>query len=223
MLHDILNHGHLQWHSHINLSLNRDLVTELDLITEFDLITKFWEVSIEYLKRVQLVNIGRLLLQTPGPVPFGNCICSNIENILFWMCHVSGLWISKRKRRRSDSVSLYFHFLHLWFPLKWHQGSMNLWPWLTFMLNIAFHDFFLPWAHTNTSCFLYYYYLNYRHFTTDIQIYLNIYLTEFRWCPYVGPPFRKPDQRFRRFWSIWKIQLRYIIYYSFQGFFFKHM
>ena len=34
------------------------------------------------LQRVQLANRGRLLLRTPGPVPFGTCICSNVETIL---------------------------------------------------------------------------------------------------------------------------------------------
>ena len=32
--------------------------------------------------RVRLANRGRLLLRTPGPVPFGTCICSNVETIL---------------------------------------------------------------------------------------------------------------------------------------------
>ena len=31
-----------------------------------------------------------LLLRTPGPVPFGTCICSNVETILSWTCHVYG-------------------------------------------------------------------------------------------------------------------------------------
>ena len=26
----------------------------------------------------------------PGPVPFGTCICSNVETILSWTCHVYG-------------------------------------------------------------------------------------------------------------------------------------
>ena len=42
------------------------------------------------LQRVRLANRGRLLLRTPGPVPFGTCICSNVENILSWTCHVYG-------------------------------------------------------------------------------------------------------------------------------------
>ena len=42
------------------------------------------------LQRVRLANRGRFLLRTPGPVPFGTCICSNIETILSWTCHVYG-------------------------------------------------------------------------------------------------------------------------------------
>ena len=34
------------------------------------------------LQRVWLANRGRLFLRTPGPVPFGTCICSNVETIL---------------------------------------------------------------------------------------------------------------------------------------------
>ena len=40
------------------------------------------------LPRVRLANRGRLLLWTPGPVQFGTCICSNVETILSWTCHV---------------------------------------------------------------------------------------------------------------------------------------
>ena len=42
------------------------------------------------LQRVRLANRGRLLLRTPGPVPFWTCICSNVETILSWTCHVYG-------------------------------------------------------------------------------------------------------------------------------------
>ena len=42
------------------------------------------------LQRVRLATRGRLLLRTPGPVPFGTCICSNVETILSWTCHVYG-------------------------------------------------------------------------------------------------------------------------------------
>ena len=40
--------------------------------------------------QVPRANIGCLLLRTPGPVPFGTCICSNVETILSWTCHVYG-------------------------------------------------------------------------------------------------------------------------------------
>ena len=42
------------------------------------------------LQRVRLANRGRLLLRTPGLVPFGTCICSNVETILSRTCHVYG-------------------------------------------------------------------------------------------------------------------------------------
>ena len=71
-----------------DISLTRDLVTEQDLITVLDVITLFRKVSIGHLQRVRLANRGRLLLRTPGPVPFGTCICSNVETILSWTSHV---------------------------------------------------------------------------------------------------------------------------------------
>ena len=44
------------------------------------------------LQRVRLANRGRLLLRTPCPVPFGTCICSNVETILSWTRHIYGLF-----------------------------------------------------------------------------------------------------------------------------------
>ena len=38
---------------------------------------------------------GRLLLGTPGPVPCVTCICSNVETILSWTCHVYGPFESR--------------------------------------------------------------------------------------------------------------------------------
>ena len=32
-----------------------------------------------------------ILLRTPGPVPFGTCIYSNVETIFSWSCHVLNL------------------------------------------------------------------------------------------------------------------------------------
>ena len=54
----------------------------------FDVITLFQDFSIGHLQRVQLANRGRLLLWTPVPVPYGTCICSNVETIYSWTCHV---------------------------------------------------------------------------------------------------------------------------------------
>ena len=77
MLHDIPKHDHMMWNPPLFKHYKtRDLFTEVDLITNFDLITKFRQVSKEHM---QLANRGRLLLQTPGPVPFGSCMCSNVE------------------------------------------------------------------------------------------------------------------------------------------------
>ena len=39
---------------------------------------------------MRLANRGRLLLRTPGPIPFGTCICSYVETILSLTCHVYG-------------------------------------------------------------------------------------------------------------------------------------
>ena len=73
-----------------DISLNRDIVTELDIIAVFDVVNLFREVSIRQLQRVRLDNRGRLLLRTPGPVPFGTCFCSYVEIIHSWTCHVYG-------------------------------------------------------------------------------------------------------------------------------------
>ena len=66
-----------------------ELITELDFNTEFELITEF-EGFHRTLQRMRLANRGRLLLRTPCPVPFGTCICSYVENILSWTCHIYG-------------------------------------------------------------------------------------------------------------------------------------
>ena len=62
-----------------------ELITELDFI----LLSNFGGFH-RTLQRMRLANRGRLLLRTPGPVPFGTFICSNVETILSWTCHVYG-------------------------------------------------------------------------------------------------------------------------------------
>ena len=59
------------------------------LLPILTLLPKFWGFH-RTLQLVRLANRGRLLLRTPGPVPFGTCICSNVETILSWNCRVYG-------------------------------------------------------------------------------------------------------------------------------------
>ena len=66
-----------------------ELIIELDFITDLTLLPNFGGFH-RTIQRVRLANRGRLLLRTPGPVPFGTCICSNVETILSWTCHVYG-------------------------------------------------------------------------------------------------------------------------------------
>ena len=53
----------------------------LDLLPILTLLPNFGGFH-RTLQRMRLANRGRLLLRTPGPVPFGTCICSNVETIL---------------------------------------------------------------------------------------------------------------------------------------------
>ena len=88
MLHGMIIYSYTLHRS--GISPNRELIIELDLITVFDVITSFREVSKRHSKRVRLVNGGRLLFRTPGPVQFETCICSDVETILSWTCYVYG-------------------------------------------------------------------------------------------------------------------------------------
>ena len=66
MLNDILWPDHIQWQPPTDQTLYRTRP-----------LTEFWVVSIEHLRRVWHADRGRLLLRTPGPVPFWTCICSS--------------------------------------------------------------------------------------------------------------------------------------------------
>ena len=70
-------------HQFANLFPNWTLLPNLTLLPNFG---DFHRT----LQRVRLANRGRLLLRTPSHVPFGTCICSNVETILSWICHVYG-------------------------------------------------------------------------------------------------------------------------------------
>ena len=91
ILHDILGHGHLQWHP-LLIRHYTNFWTYHRTRHNY----QFWpyyQISGGFhrtLQRVRLANRGRLLLRTPGPVQFETCICSNFETILSWTCHVYG-------------------------------------------------------------------------------------------------------------------------------------
>ena len=75
------------------------------------------------LQRLRLANRRRLLLRTPGPVPFGTCICSNVENILSWTCHVYGpFWVSNIPRYFYFALYV-LNFIYFWDPvfITWHM------------------------------------------------------------------------------------------------------
>ena len=89
-LHDILGHDHIPWHPQlIRHYTNLRTYYRTGLNTDFTLLPYFGDFH-RTLQRVRLANRGRLLLRTPGPVPFGTCICSYVETILSWTCHVYG-------------------------------------------------------------------------------------------------------------------------------------
>ena len=66
-----------------------NLLPNWTLLPILTLLPNFWGFH-RTLQRVRLANRGRLLHRTSGPVPFGTCICSNVETILSWTCHVYG-------------------------------------------------------------------------------------------------------------------------------------
>ena len=76
MLNDILWPGHIHWQPPTDQTLYRTW-----------LLTEYWVVSIKHLRRVWHADKGRLLLRTPGPVPFGTCICSTC-----WDQSFSRIW-----------------------------------------------------------------------------------------------------------------------------------
>ena len=56
---------------------------------------------------MRLANRGRLLLRTPGPFPFGTCICSYADTILSWIWYSCKWCISI-----SFMVNSMYHHLH---------------------------------------------------------------------------------------------------------------
>ena len=84
------------------LHLFANLIPSWTLIPILTLFPNFWGFQ-RTLQRVRLANRGRLLLRTPGPVPFGTCICSNVETILSWnLSCLRTFWVS--------NIPRYFYF-----------------------------------------------------------------------------------------------------------------
>ena len=83
MLHDILGRGPYTMTPSIDQTLHQfaNLLTNWTLIPILTLLPNFGGFH-RTLQRVRLANRGRLLLRTPGSVPFGTCICSYVETIL---------------------------------------------------------------------------------------------------------------------------------------------
>ena len=75
----------------INQTLHQiaNLLPNLTLLPILTLLPNFGGFH-RTLQRVRLANRERLLLRTPCPVLFGTCICSYVETILSWTCHVFG-------------------------------------------------------------------------------------------------------------------------------------
>ena len=96
-------------HQYANLLSNWTLLPILTLLPNFGGFQRT-------LQRMRLANRGRLLLRTPGPVPFGTCICSNVETILSWTCHVYGPFESRTSL--GTSILLATCNSHFWEILK---------------------------------------------------------------------------------------------------------
>ena len=117
-----LGHDHIQWQTQLIRQY-----TNLRTYYRTGLYYRFWpyyqivEVSITHWK---LANRGRLLLWTPGPVSFGTCICSNVETIISWNCHVRTFCVSNIPRYY---FALFMHLINLmvYYLYKWvhnHNG-----------------------------------------------------------------------------------------------------
>ena len=100
-----------------------ELITELDLIPILTLLPNFGGFH-RTLQRVRIANRGRLLLRTPGPVQFGTCICSNVETILFWTCHVYGPFEFRTSLGTSILLISKLRNLYIIKSMSWNIGSI---------------------------------------------------------------------------------------------------
>ena len=121
------------WHSRTWLSQRHPPLIRHFTISWLDVITQFREVSIEDLQRMRLANRGR---RTSGPVPFGICICSYVETIQSWNCHVYGNFAF-----RTSVVKNWM------FYVDWEGLSTSLSPiWQTWRYQITKYQSFRFWV-----------------------------------------------------------------------------
>ena len=76
------------------------------------------------LQRMRIANRGRLLLGTPGPGPYGTCICSNVEINLSWTCHVYGPFESRTSL--GTSIFLWYVIFINYLFVYWFLWSLRL-------------------------------------------------------------------------------------------------
>ena len=81
------------------------------------------------------VNRGCLILRTPGPVPFGTCICSNVEIIHSWTCHVSRLFIPLANKvwgwvyRNHRVWQFILSYMSIWIVICFCGYALFTWMW----------------------------------------------------------------------------------------------
>ena len=162
-------------HQFANLLLNWTLLPILTLLPNFGGFHRT-------LQRVRLANRGRLLLRTPGPVPLWNCICSNVETILSWTCHVYGPF----EFRTSLGTSILLIGGSYFLPLTpYYKNSFisiwwSKWPYLTrVILKLMRVVAYLLWTMTRSILKLYmlmaqsyshFRYKNERHRVTSFRL-----------------------------------------------------
>ena len=105
-------------HQFANLLPNWTLLTILTLLPNFRGFQRT-------LQRVRLANRGRLLLRTPGPVPFGTCICSIVDTILSWTCHVYGPFESRTSLGTSILRFISSLVIKFWKLISWRELDIS--------------------------------------------------------------------------------------------------
>ena len=133
MVQGIIENDHIQWHPPL-IRPNFWPSYWSGTFYRIWLFTWLRVVSIEHFQRVRHVNRGRFLLRTPGPVPFGTCIGSNVETIFSWyeLVFFADIWVSNIPRYfcfylvKGDTHNynrwcLFWNILSLLYVYKWRK------------------------------------------------------------------------------------------------------